>query len=74
MAEKVESGFRLSPKWILGISIVAICLIFVFSNMGRVTLRFLWLELSGPGWVFLFVLLALGFLAGWLVARSRYKE
>jgi len=73
MVQKADPGFRLSPKWILGISIVAICLIFVFSNLGRVSLRFLWLELSGPGWVFLFALLAMGFLAGWLVARSRYR-
>jgi uncharacterized integral membrane protein len=69
-----SAGFRLTPRWILGLTIAAVCLIFVFSNTGQATLRFLWLELSGPGWVFLFVLLGAGFVSGWLMARSRYRS
>jgi uncharacterized integral membrane protein len=72
--QKVERGFRLTPRWIAGISLAVACLIFVFSNTGEATLRFLWLNLTGPGWVFLFVLLGGGFLSGWLVARSRYRK
>ncbi len=72
--ESSDKGFRMTPKWIAGISIVAVCLIFVFSNTRDATLKFLWFNLTAPGWVFLFVLLGLGFLAGWLIARSRYKR
>ena len=79
MAEKFEpkggqvEGFRLTPRWILGITIGAVALIFVFSNTGDARLRFLWFELTAPGWVFLFALLGAGFLSGWLMARSRYR-
>jgi uncharacterized integral membrane protein len=73
MVEQVEQRFRMTPRWIIGITIAAVCLVFVFSNTGEARLRFLWLELSAPGWVFLFLLLGLGFLSGWLVARSRYR-
>ena len=72
--EKMEQGFRLTPRWILGIAISAVCLVFVFSNTTEVTLQFLWLEVTGPGWMFLFLLLGMGFLSGWLIARSRYRS
>ena len=68
-----KEGFRLTPRWIAGLTIMVICLIFVFSNTSEVSLRFLFFELSAPGWVFLFALLAGGFLGGWMMARSRYK-
>ena len=71
--QKVEPSFRLTPRWIAGISIAAVCLIFVFSNTGDATLKFLWLNLTAPGWAFLFTLLGGGFISGWLVARSRYR-
>lgn len=74
MAEQVESGFRWTPRWIAGVTIGAVCLVFVFSNTGEATLKFLWLNLTAPGWFFLFMLLGLGFLSGWLVARSRYRR
>lgn len=73
MSQSVE-GFRLSPRWIGGITIAVVALIFVFSNRGEVGLQFLWFELRAPGWVFLFTLLGAGFLSGWLIARSRYKS
>lgn len=73
MSEQVQSGFRLTPRWIVGISIAIASLIFVFSNRAETSLRFLWLELSAPTWVFLVILFAGGFLSGWLIARSRYK-
>jgi uncharacterized integral membrane protein len=56
------------------VTIAVVCLVFVFSNTAEATLKFLWWNLTAPGWVFLFVLLGLGFLSGWLVARSRYRS
>jgi uncharacterized integral membrane protein len=66
-------GINLSPKAIVGIVIAVVCLIFVFSNTEEATLSFLWLDITGAGWIFLFALLALGFLAGFLIGRNRYK-
>jgi uncharacterized integral membrane protein len=68
-----DEGVNLSPKAIAGIVIAVVCLIFVFSNTKEATLSFLWLDITGAGWVFLFALLALGFLAGFLIGRNRYK-
>jgi uncharacterized integral membrane protein len=67
-------SFRWTPRWITGVVIVVVSLIFVFSNRGETTLQFLWFKLAAPGWVFLFVLLGAGFLSGWMIARSRYKS
>jgi putative membrane protein len=67
------SGRDLSPKVIIGIVIAVTSLVFVFSNTERVSFKFLWLEVSASGWVFLFLLLALGFLAGFLIGRNRYR-
>ena len=69
----VES-FRWTPRWIAGVAIVVVSLIFVFSNRGEATLSFLWFKLTAPGWVFLFALLGAGFVSGWMIARSRYKS
>ena len=67
------SGRDLSPKLVIGIIIAVVCLVFVFSNTEQVSFTFLWLEVSASGWVFLFLLLALGFLAGFLIGRNRYR-
>lgn len=68
-----SGGVNLSSKQITGIIIGIIALIFVFSNTASVTLSFLFLEITTPGWVMLLILLAAGFAAGFLVARGRYK-
>lgn len=69
-----SGGINLSSKQITGIIIGILALIFVFSNTGEVTLSFLFLEITTPGWVMLLLLLAAGFVAGFLVARGRYKD
>lgn len=69
-----SGGINLTGKQITGIIIGIIALIFVFSNTGQVSLSFLFLEITTPGWVMLLILLAAGFAAGFLVARGRYKD
>lgn len=69
-----SGGINLSSKQITGIIIGIIALIFVFSNTGPVSLKFLFLDITTPGWVMLLILLAAGFAAGFLVARGRYKD
>lgn len=68
------SGLNLTPKQITGIIIGIVGLIFVFSNTGQVTLSWLFLNFTAPGWVMLLLLLAAGFAAGYLMARSRYHK
>lgn len=72
-AKSPLTGTDVSPRVIIGIVIAVVCLVFVFSNTAQVTFKFLWLEVSASGWVFLFLLLALGFLAGLLIGRNRYR-
>lgn len=69
-----SGGFKLTPKQITGIVIGVISLIFVFSNTEEVTLRFLFLDFTTPGWVMLLILLGAGFATGFLVARGRYRK
>ena len=72
-ANSTVAAVNMSPKLIIGIVIAVVCLVFVFSNTAEVSFNFLWLEVSASGWVFLFLLLALGFLAGFLIGRNRYR-
>ena len=67
-------GINLTARRIIGLIIAVVALIFVFSNTGQVTLKFLWLDLSAPGWVMLLVLLLAGFLVGFTMGRKRYKQ
>lgn len=68
-----KSGTSLSPRQIVGIVVGVIALIFVFSNTGQVSLNWLFLSFTAPGWVMLLILLAAGFVTGFGLARSRYK-
>jgi putative membrane protein len=72
--EAKGQGVQLSPRTVVGLAIAAVCLVFVFSNTSKATLRFLWIEITAAGWIFLFLLLALGFLAGFMVGRNRYRK
>lgn len=67
-------GVDLTFRRILGIVIGVVALIFVFSNPGEVTLQFLWLGVTAPGWVMLLVLLLAGFAVGFMLGRKRYKQ
>jgi uncharacterized integral membrane protein len=56
----------ISASVIVGVIIVAVVLIFVFSNLGSVSLNFLWLHFEFPAFV-LFVLMVL---AGVILDRA----
>lgn len=68
-----KSGINLTTRQIIGIVVGVVALIFVFSNTGQVTLSWLFLSFTAPGWVLLLLLLAAGFITGFALARSRYK-
>jgi uncharacterized integral membrane protein len=68
-----KSETNLSPRQIIAIVVGVIALIFVFSNTGQVSLNWLFLSFTAPGWVMLLILLAAGFVTGFALARSRYK-
>lgn len=67
-------GFDLTARRIIGLVIAVVALIFVFSNTGEVTLKWLWLNVSAPGWVMLLVLLLAGFAVGFMMGRKRYRR
>lgn len=67
-------GLNLTPRAIVAIVIGIAALIFVFSNTAEIELRFLWLELSAPGWVLLLALFASGLAVGFFLGRNRYKQ
>ena len=67
-------GFALTARRIIGLVIAVVALIFVFSNTGEVTLKWLWLNVSAPGWVMLLVLLLAGFAVGFMMGRKRYRR
>ncbi len=67
-------GVDLTARRIVGIVIAVVALIFVFSNTAEVTLKWLWLDVSAPGWVMLLVLLVAGFLVGFMIGRKKYKD
>lgn len=70
---ETKSGTRLTTRQIIGIVIGVVALIFVFSNTEQVSLNWLFLSFTAPGWVMLLLLLAAGFVTGFGLARSRYK-
>lgn len=67
-------GSGLSPKAIGGIVIGVVALIFIFSNTAQIPLKFLWIEISAPGWLMLLILFAGGFVTGLLFGRRRYRK
>ena len=69
-----SGGISLTPKSIAAIVIAVAALLFVFSNTADVTLKFLWLEVSAPGWMMLLALFAGGFAVGFFLGRNRYKR
>ncbi len=73
-AAAASRGTSLSPKSIIALVVGAAALIFVFSNTAEIQLRFLWIELSAPGWVLLLTLFAGGLAVGFFLGRNRYKH
>jgi lipopolysaccharide assembly protein A len=67
-------GVQLTARRIIGILLAVVALIFVFSNTGEVNLKFLWLDVSAPGWLMLLLLLLIGVLIGFVLGRKRYKD
>jgi uncharacterized integral membrane protein len=67
-------GVNLTPKAIIALIVGVAALIFIFSNTNDVTLSWLWLELSAPGWVMLLALFACGLAVGFFLGRNRYKR
>lgn len=69
---------RLNARMIGALAILAVALIFVFSNTRSASLRFLGLHWSMPGWIwFIFLLLAgvvIGSLWPWLTLKQRLNR
>lgn len=59
-------------QW-LGIVLAVLAIIFVFTNTDTTKITLYGLHLSGPTWLILLIILAIGWLIGLLMGRSRYR-
>ena len=65
---------KLRPRTIVAIVLAILALIFVFQNTAHSKLKFLFWSMSMPAWIWLFILLAVGFLAGLLFPKFRARS
>jgi uncharacterized integral membrane protein len=63
-----------TTRLIIAIIILALTLVFVFSNMGSATLHFLGFRFVAPGWIWFFAVLAAGVVIGSLFPWFRKKK
>lgn len=72
--DKTDKGINIT-KLVIALVILTVSLIFIFSNRGTATLRFLNFQFSAPGWAWFLVLLAAGVVIGsifpWFRKRKR---
>lgn len=62
-------------RLVISLLLLAVALIFIFSNTGIATFRFLIIRIALPGWIWFLLLLAIGIIVGslrpWLGSRKR---
>lgn len=69
-----RTGLRgLSPRTIVGIAIIVLLIIFIAINRDDTHVSFIFFTTTAELWVALAIAAAGGFLAGFLVARRRYR-
>jgi uncharacterized integral membrane protein len=64
---------KISPKLIVGIVLVVLALIFVFQNTAKRQVHLYFWHLDAPTWIWLIVVLAIGFVIGSLFPWFRRK-
>lgn len=69
-----QSGKAVSGKAIAAIIIAIAALAFVFSNVGTLTLKFLFLQFTMPAWAWFFAILVAGVVIGSLFPWFRPKK
>lgn len=74
MSDSTEKSGAATTKLVVALLLLAAALVLVFSNMSDATLRFLMIELTMPGWVWLIVLLVVGVIIGSLFPWFRKKK
>jgi uncharacterized integral membrane protein len=67
--ERAKGSSRLSPKAIAAIVLVVVAVVFVVQNTKKTRVRFLLPEVEAPLWIALLAAVAVGVVAGWLIAR-----
>lgn len=65
---------KISAKTIIALVIAVLALIFVFQNTGHANVRFLFLEIGAPGWVWFLVLFLAGVVVGSMFPWLRKKK
>ena len=59
-------------QWV-GLVLAVLAIIFVFTNTDTTRINLYGLHLSGPTWLILLIILAVGWIIGLLTGRSRYR-
>ncbi|WP_182346305.1 LapA family protein [Tomitella gaofuii] len=59
-------------QW-LGLVLAVLAIVFVFTNTNTTSITLYGLHLSGPTWLILLIILAIGWLIGLLTGRKRYR-
>lgn len=72
--DRDEKGAFFTAKNILAIVIAVAALVFVFSNLALATLNLFGARLTMPGWIWLIVLLGIGFVVGSLFPWFKTKK
>lgn len=62
------------PRQIVAIVLVVLTLVLVLQNRQSVTLTLLVMSVEMPLWIATVVILVIGVLVGWLLARGRYRS
>lgn len=66
----------ISPGMIVAVIVVILAVVFIFQNTATSSVKFLWLDLEAPTWVWFFILFLIGVAAGWLghIVRTRRRD
>ena len=73
-SNQTEKGAFLTPKNILAIVIVVAALVFIFTNLSMAKLNLFGLSVTMPAWIWLIVLLGIGFVVGSLFPWFKSKK
>lgn len=65
---------KVSPAQWAGLIIAVLAVLFVFTNHDTFEITLLWMHLSGPAWLVLLIVFAVGWLVGVLTSRKRNRK
>lgn len=65
---------KISPAQWLGLVIAVLALVFVLTNRQKADVTIYGLDVHGPTWLILLIVLLIGWITGILMGRNRYRH